>query len=60
MNGICGFWFSKPVQKDRISTFVVVPGVQRVDSTIYWINHGPLDNLIGFGGTNPIDSDIST
>ena len=60
MNGICGLWFSRPVQKNRVSTFVVVSGVQRVDSTIYWINHRPLDNSIGFGGTYPIDSDIST
>ena len=32
---------------------------QRVDSTIHWINHCPLDNAIGFDSTYQVDFDIS-
>ena len=33
--------------------------VQRVDSTIHWINHSPMNDSIGFGWSYPADSDLS-
>ena len=33
--------------------------VQKVDSTIHWINHYPLDSAIGSPNTYPLDSDLS-
>jgi len=35
------------------------PVVQRVDCTVHWTNHYPLDNSIGFVRTYPVDSDLS-
>ena len=35
------------------------PVVQRVDCTVHWTNHYPLDNSIGFASTYPVDSDLS-
>ena len=37
----------------------LAPVVQRVDSTIQWINYYPLDNAINFDSTYPLDSDLS-
>ena len=34
------------------------PVAQRVDSTIHWINHYPLDNVNDFDSTYPLDSAI--
>ena len=33
--------------------------VQKVDSTIRWINLYPVDNAIGFPNTYPLESDLS-
>ena len=33
--------------------------VQKLDSAIRWINHCPLDSVIGFPNTYPKDSDLS-
>ena len=30
--------------------------VQKVDNTIHWINHGPVDSVIGFPNTHLQDS----
>ena len=35
----------------------LAPVVQRVDSTIHWINQYPLDNSISSGSTHPMDCD---
>ena len=35
------------------------PVVQKVDSTINWINLYPLDSTIGFPNTYPLVSDLS-
>ena len=35
------------------------PVVQRVDCTVHWTNHYPLDNLTDFFSTHPVDSDPS-
>ena len=34
--------------------------VKRVDSTIHWINHNPLDNSINFNNTYLLDNDLSS
>ena len=36
------------------------PVVQRVDSTIHWVNHYPMDNSINFDSTYLLDSDLSS
>ena len=33
--------------------------VPKVDSTIYWINHYPLDSAVGFPNTYPLGTDLS-
>ena len=33
--------------------------VQKVDSSIHWINHYPLSSAISFPNTYPLDSDLS-
>ena len=33
--------------------------VERVDGTIHWINQYPLDKLISFDSTSPLDRDLS-
>ena len=35
------------------------PVVQKLDSTIRWINLYPVDSAIGFPNTYPLDSDLS-
>ena len=48
--------------KDGRSTLcatVLAPVVQKVDSTIRWINVYPVDSEIGFPNTYPLDSDFS-
>ena len=37
----------------------LAPVVQTLVSAIHWINHYPLDNLIGFASVYPLDSDLS-
>ena len=37
----------------------LVPVVQKVASTIHWMNHYPLDGAIGFAMAYPLDSDLS-
>ena len=37
----------------------LAPVVQRMDSTIHWINHYLLDNSIGFEITYPVDRVMS-
>ena len=34
------------------------PSCSKVDSTIHWINHYPLDNTIDFDSTYPLDCDL--
>ena len=36
------------------------PVVQKVDSSIRWINHYLLDSAIGFPSTYPLDGDLSS
>ena len=36
----------------------LAPVVQTLDSAMYWINHYPLDNSIGFGSVYSLDSDL--
>ena len=36
----------------------LAPFVQKVDSTIHWINHYPVENVIGLPTTYPLDSNI--
>ena len=38
---------------------VLVSFVQRVDNTMHWINVYPLNDVIGFLDTYPLDSDLS-
>ena len=38
----------------------LVSVVQKVDSTINWINLYPVDSAIGFTSTYPLDSDLSS
>ena len=38
---------------------VLVSFVQRADNTIHWINVYPLNDVIGFLDTYPLDSDLS-
>ena len=33
--------------------------IQKVDSSIHWINHYPVENVINFRNTYPLDSDLS-
>ena len=33
--------------------------VQKVDTTIHWINHNPVDSAIGFPNTYPLYSELS-
>ena len=33
--------------------------VKKLDNTIHWINHYPVNNAIGFPETCPVDSDLS-
>ena len=35
------------------------PVVQRVDNAIHRINHYPVDSVVGFANTYPLDSDLS-
>ena len=42
-----------------LGIFVLAPVVQKVDSTIHWINHYPVDNAISSRNTYPLDSDLS-
>ena len=34
--------------------------VQKVDIVFHWINLNPVDNVIGFPDTYPLDSDLSS
>ena len=38
---------------------VLAPVVQRVDSTIFRINHYPADSVVCYANTYPLDSDLS-
>ena len=38
---------------------VLVSFIQRVDNTIHWTNVYPLNDVIGFLDTYPLDSDLS-
>ena len=35
-------------------------GVQRLDNTIRRINHYPVDSVVGFVNTYPLDNDLSS
>ena len=47
------------VRSNLKSSKVQAPVVQKLDSTIYWINLYPVDNAIGFPNIYPLDSDLS-
>ena len=38
---------------------VLAPVVQRVDNAIHRINHYPVDSVVCFANTYPLDSDLS-
>ena len=40
--------------------FNQAPVVQKVDSTLHWINLYPMDNPIGFPNTYPLDRGLSS
>ena len=42
-----------------IKVRVLAPVVQTLDSAIHRINHYPVDSVIGFPNTYPLDSDLS-
>ena len=50
-------WLRQP---GTIRFEVQAPVVQRVDSTIHWINRYLLDKSINFDCTYPLDSDLSS
>ena len=51
---------AKPVyEPTEADVNIQVPVVQKVDSTIHWINLYPLGNANGFLNTYPLDSDLS-
>lgn len=35
------------------------PVVQRINNTIHWIDHYPVDSVVGFVNAYPLDSDLS-
>ena len=37
----------------------MAPVVEKVDNTICWINHNPVDSIIGFPNMYPVDGDLS-
>ena len=41
--------------------FLVIQGpvVRNADNSIHWINLCPVDNVIGFPNTYPLDSDLT-
>ena len=45
----------------RVMTFYLaqVPVDQRVYNAIHWINHYPVDRVVCFINTHPLDSDLS-
>ena len=47
-------------QEQKINPKHLAPVVQKVDSTIRWINLYPVDSAIGFPNTYPLDSDLSS
>ena len=38
----------------------LAPVVQRLDNTIHWINHYPVDSVVCFVNNYPLDSDLSS
>ena len=44
----------------KIKFIVLAPVVQRVNNAIHWINHYPMDSVVCFANTNPLDSDLSS
>ena len=45
--------------REDILKYTQGPVVQRVDNSIYRINHYPLDGVLCFGIIYPLDSDLS-
>ena len=43
----------------QFSTIVQAPVVQRLDNAIHRINHYPVDSVVCFANTCPLDSDLS-
>ena len=37
----------------------VIPVVRKLDNAIHWINHCPVDSVVCFVNTYPLDSDLS-
>ena len=35
------------------------PAAQRVDNAIHWISHDPVDSIVCFINSYPLDSDLS-
>ena len=42
-----------------VSLAVLAPVVQRLDNAIHRINHYPVDSLVCFANSYPLDSDLS-
>ena len=41
------------------TAIVLVPVVRKVDNAIHRINHYPVDSVVCFANTHPLDSDLS-
>ena len=46
-------------EKNPMRQVDLVSFVQKVDTVTHWINLYPVDNVIGFPNTNPLDTDLS-
>ena len=56
-------WIDSKVNYEEIfsaESLHQAPVVQKVDNTIHWINHCPLDSAIGFPNTYSLDRDLSS
>ena len=52
--------FDHVTLNSALSFSTQVPVVEKLDSTIHWINLYPVDNPIGFPNTCRLDSDLSS
>ena len=47
-------------KKEAYCSLHQAPVVQKVDNVIHWINHYPVDSVVCFVNTDPLDSDLSS
>ena len=52
--------YEKDPEVDEKCTIHQAPVVQRLDNAIHWINYYPVDSLVCFVDTYPLDSDLSS